>query len=60
MKVLGRCALVLLGLLMSGRAALAEAPAPAFRTEDVRYRNGEIELAALLLLPSSEDGFPPR
>ena len=46
MKIALRYALALLGTLMSVQSATAEAPAPAVRSEDVRYRNGEIELAA--------------
>lgn len=56
MKVLLRCVLILLGTLVSVRSVVAEAP--AFRTEDIRYRSGEIELAALLLLPASEGRVP--
>jgi uncharacterized protein len=56
MKIELRFALVLLGTLAIVRTAIAEAP--AFRTEDVLYRNGEVELAALLMLPSSKGRVP--
>lgn len=60
MRILSGCAVVLLIWVMSaGALGAAEAEAPAgFRSEDVRYRNGDIELAALLLLPSSEGKVP--
>jgi dipeptidyl aminopeptidase/acylaminoacyl peptidase len=54
------CALSL--LFLAALPAVAQAPeggpaaggAPSYRTEDVRYRNGSLTLAALLMLPASK------
>jgi dipeptidyl aminopeptidase/acylaminoacyl peptidase len=48
----------LVAVLLANRATEAQTPAPPIQTADVTYRSGEITLAALLLLPTSERPVP--